>query len=107
MGLNRNEDRINFCQVFGIVEAKHPAPIRFTVHVEDAEIHGMGFLFRLIISLSPDLECAGVLHPGLVIEIEGVVSSSGLVNVLWNGEVFSVFNEDLQEKAHLVNTTSI
>ena len=32
----------------------------------------MGLLFRLIISLPPDLEDAGVLHTGLVIEIKGV-----------------------------------
>jgi hypothetical protein len=35
----------------------------------------------------------------VIIEIEGTVAESGLVNILWNGEVFSVFNEDLQEKA--------
>ena len=41
------------------------------------------------------------------IEAEGQAGRSGLINVLWNGEVFSVFNEDLQEKAHIVNTTTI
>ncbi len=35
----------------------------------------------------------------VIVEIEGGVAESGLINVLWNGEVFSVFNEDLQEKA--------
>ena len=35
----------------------------------------------------------------MIIEIEGGVAESGLINVLWNGEVFSVFNEDLQAKA--------
>ncbi len=35
----------------------------------------------------------------MIIEIEGHVAESGLVNVVWNGEVFSVFHEDLQEKA--------
>jgi hypothetical protein len=35
----------------------------------------------------------------VIVEIEGGVAESGLVNVLWNGEVFSVFNEDLLEKA--------
>ena len=35
----------------------------------------------------------------VIVEIEGGVAQSGLINVLWNGEVFSVFNEDLQEKA--------
>jgi hypothetical protein len=35
----------------------------------------------------------------VIVEIEGGVTQSGLINILWNGEVFSVFNEDLQEKA--------
>ena len=37
------------------------------------------------------------------VEVEGGVARSGLVTVLWNEEPFSVFYEDLQEKAHLVN----
>lgn len=39
----------------------------------------------------------------VIVEIEGGVMQSGLVNILWNGEVFSVFNEDLQEKAEPVS----
>ena len=35
----------------------------------------------------------------VIVEFYGVVLQSGLVNILWNGEVFSVFNEDLQERA--------
>jgi len=38
-----------------------------------------------------------------VLELEGGVARSGLVNVLWNGDAYSVFYEDLQEKACLVN----
>jgi hypothetical protein len=38
----------------------------------------------------------------VIVEIEGSVTQSGLINILWNGEVFSVFNEDLQEKAEPV-----
>jgi hypothetical protein len=41
----------------------------------------------------------------VIIELEGSVTQSGLVNVLWNGEVFSVFNEDLQEKAEPVSAS--
>jgi len=41
-----------------------------------------------------------------VVEAEGQAGRSGLINVLWNGEVFSVFNEDLQEKAQIVTSTS-
>lgn len=39
----------------------------------------------------------------VIIEIEGGVAHSGLVNVLWDGDVFSVFHEDLLEKAGPVN----
>ncbi len=39
----------------------------------------------------------------MIVEIEGGVTESGLINILWNGEVFSVFNEDLQEKAEPVS----
>lgn len=42
-----------------------------------------------------------------IIEVEGQAARSGLINVLWKGEVFAVFNEDLQEKASLVNTTGM
>jgi len=37
-----------------------------------------------------------------VLEVEGAVADSGLINVLWAGGAFSVFYEDLQEKAHLL-----
>jgi hypothetical protein len=39
----------------------------------------------------------------VIVEIEGGVMESGLINILWNGDVFSVFNEDLQEKAEPVS----
>ncbi len=42
-----------------------------------------------------------------IIEAEGQAARSGLINVAWNGEVFAVFYEDLQEKAHIVTTTGI
>jgi hypothetical protein len=32
-----------------------------------------------------------------VVELEGGVSRSGLVNVLWNGDAFSVFFEDFEK----------
>ena len=37
-----------------------------------------------------------------VIELEGLVADSGLINILWNGDAFSIFYEDLKEKAHIV-----
>ncbi len=45
----------------------------------------------------------------VILEVEGGVATSGLVNVLWNSDAFSVFYEDLQEKASIVapaNTAS-
>jgi hypothetical protein len=32
-----------------------------------------------------------------IVELEGVVSRSGLINVLWNGDAFSVFYEDFEK----------
>lgn len=43
------------------------------------------------------------IPPGVVIELAGKVAPSGLVNIQWNGEFFSVFNEDLQANAAPVN----
>jgi hypothetical protein len=43
----------------------------------------------------------------VIVEVEGGVAESGLVNILWNGEVFSVFNEDLEEKAGPVNAAEV
>lgn len=36
---------------------------------------------------------------GVVIELAGLVAPSGLINIEWNGQFFSVFYEDLQAKA--------
>lgn len=35
----------------------------------------------------------------VVVELEGGLTESGLVNIVWNGEAFSVFHEDLQQNA--------
>jgi len=43
----------------------------------------------------------------VVLELEGGVGDSGLINVVWNGEAYSVFNEDLQEKAGPVNAAEV
>jgi len=40
---------------------------------------------------------------GAILEVEGGVGHSGLINVLWKGQAFSVFYEDLQEKASQLN----
>ncbi len=33
-----------------------------------------------------------------IIELEGAVASSGLINIIWDGVAFSVFYEDLKDK---------
>jgi hypothetical protein len=38
-----------------------------------------------------------------ILKAEGKVGQSGLIDVLWNGDAFSVYYEDLQEKAVIVN----
>jgi len=40
----------------------------------------------------------------VILESEGAVGHSGLITVLWKGEAFSVFHEDLREKAHVVKS---
>jgi hypothetical protein len=39
-----------------------------------------------------------------ILETEGGVGHSGLINVLWNGEAFSVFYEDLRESADVLSS---
>ena len=41
-----------------------------------------------------------------IIELEGAAAPSGLSNILWNGEAFSVFYEDLKENGQIVNQNS-
>jgi hypothetical protein len=43
----------------------------------------------------------------VIVEAEGGAGESGLINIHWNGEVFSVFNEDLQEKAIPVGAAEV
>jgi len=39
----------------------------------------------------------------MVIELEGGVSTAGLSTILWNGDAFSVFYEDLKENGDIVD----
>ena len=41
---------------------------------------------------------------GTILEAEGAAAQSGLINVFWNGEAFSVFFEDLQEKGQQLSS---
>ena len=42
------------------------------------------------------------IPPDVEIELEGPVAASGLINVLWRGAAFSVFYEDLAERAEAI-----
>lgn len=42
------------------------------------------------------------IPPDSLLEPEGQAGSSGLINVLWNGDAFSVLYEDLKEKAEIL-----
>jgi hypothetical protein len=41
---------------------------------------------------------------GTILEAEGAVGRSGLINVLWDGEAFSVFFEDLKERGRQLSS---
>jgi len=43
------------------------------------------------------------IPPGVVVELEGVPAVSGLCNILWNGEAYSVFYEDLRETGQILH----
>ena len=39
----------------------------------------------------------------VIVELEGGASTAGLSTILWNGEAFSVFYEDLKENGNIVD----
>jgi hypothetical protein len=41
---------------------------------------------------------------GASVEMEGPASPSGLCNILWNGNVFAVYFEELKENGHILVT---
>ena len=59
MRFHRDKYRIDFGELFRIVEAENPAAVRFAVHVQDTEIGGVVFLARFDVALTPDLKRAG------------------------------------------------
>jgi hypothetical protein len=78
-------------------------PVRYKVSVP---IHAVKLEARPGSSLPDPTGTLVEIPVDAMIEAEGQAGRSGLINVLWNGEVFSVFNEDLQEKAQIVGSTS-
>jgi len=41
-----------------------------------------------------------------IVELDGAVSPSGLINVVWDGNAFSVFYEDLKTSSQTVETAT-
>lgn len=39
----------------------------------------------------------------VIVELESAASAAGLSTILWNGEAFSVFYEDLKENGNIVD----
>src|SRR5579864_6683295 len=89
MGLDSHEYGIDFLQLLRIVEAQHPPPIGFAVHVEDPEIRGVILFFRSRVSLSPNLERAGGLDPRLAIEVEGIKNQRFVLGIENTAERFA------------------
>jgi len=79
-------------------------PVRYKVAVP---IHAVKLEARPGSSLPDPTGTLVEIPMDAVIEAEGQAARSGLINVLWNGAVFSVFYEDLQEKAQIVSTTGM
>ena len=52
-------------------------------------------------SLRDPTETLVKIPSGSMIELEGRPSPSGLITILWNREAYSVFFDDLQEKAEI------
>jgi hypothetical protein len=42
---------------------------------------------------------------GAVVEIEGALSRSGLIDILWNGDAFSVYYEDFDKNTRQLGKT--
>jgi hypothetical protein len=79
-------------------------PVRYKV---SAPIHAVKLEARPGSSLPDPTGTLVEIPVEAIVEADGQAGRSGLINVVWNGEVFSVFNEDLQEKAQIVTSTTI
>lgn len=79
-------------------------PVRYKIAVS---IHAVKLEARPGSSLPDPTGTAVEIPVDTIVEVEGQAGRSGLINVLWNGEAFSVFYEDLQKKAHIINATGI
>ncbi|HYL73973.1 MAG TPA: hypothetical protein VEU96_07185 [Bryobacteraceae bacterium] len=79
-----------------------PAPKSSVRYKVSTPIHAVKLEEHPGSSLRDPTETLVKIPVDAVIELEGRASSSGLINVLWDGDPYSVFFEDLEEKAQLL-----
>ncbi|HEV2688681.1 MAG TPA: hypothetical protein VGV35_09010 [Bryobacteraceae bacterium] len=82
------------------------APKSSVRYIVSAPIHAVKLEDHPGSSLRNPTEILIKIPADAVIELEGSVGPSGLVTILWNGGAFSVFFEDLEEKAQKVTATA-
>ena len=80
-----------------------PAPFSTVRYKISAPIHAVKLAEHPGSSLRNPTEVLIDIPADVVVELETrTAPKAGLVNVLWNGDAFSVYYEDLQEKAQIV-----
>lgn len=76
------------------------SPVRYKI---STPIHAVKLAEHPGSSLRNPTEILIDIPADVVVELETrAAPKAGLVNVLWNGDAFSVYYEDLQEKAQIV-----
>ena len=73
---------------------REPTPVRYRL---SAPLSGVKLKDHPGSSLRSPTEALVSIPAGAIVELEGTVAKSGLVNVIWNGEVFSVFFDDISQ----------
>jgi hypothetical protein len=76
------------------------SPVRYIV---SAPIHAVKLAERPGSSLRDPTETLVKIPVDAVLHAEGSVAPSGLITVFWNSEPFSIFFEDLEEKAQILS----
>lgn len=76
-----------------------PAPKSIVRYRISLPIHAVKLAERPGSTLPDPTETLIKIPAGEVIQLDGRSSASGLMTVLWNGDRYSVFFADLQEKA--------
>ena len=84
-----------------VPEQAMPAPITPNRYRVVETLHAVKLEEHPGSSLRDPTETLVKIPVNALIELEGRPSQSGLITVLWNGEAYSVFFDDLQEKAEI------